>query len=92
MNTYEKTIENIFAKGDVYILLEDLDMCNDNYGFKSGIWFFIKILKMNYFSKWKINIPSNPAISLLGIYPQIYLHMYKMVYLQGKLVITKSLK
>lgn len=36
MNTYEKTIENIFAKGDVYILLEDLDMCNDNYGFRTG--------------------------------------------------------
>lgn len=22
--------------GDVYILLEDLDMCNDNYGFRTG--------------------------------------------------------
>ena len=25
-----------YAIGDVYILLEDLDMCNDNYGFRAG--------------------------------------------------------
>jgi len=24
-----------YAIGDVYILLEDLDMCNDNYGFRT---------------------------------------------------------
>jgi hypothetical protein len=25
-----------YTIGDVFILLEDLDMCNDNYGFRTG--------------------------------------------------------